>query len=83
MDSEIIDGGPAFPAPMNGPDGSTQHGMTLRDWFAGQALIGAATTIKAASYEEVETQVAPIVARLTYAIADAMLAERHKNQLQG
>lgn len=74
--NNINDGGPAFP--NLGFSGVGGNGMTLRDWFAGQALIGAATTIKAASYEEVETQVAPIVARLTYAIADAMLAERAK-----
>lgn len=30
------DGGPAFPT--NGED--WQPGMTLRDWFAGQALVG-------------------------------------------
>jgi hypothetical protein len=42
--SEINDGGPAFPLPpANMPgcvpfDGHT--GMSLRDWFAGQALAG-------------------------------------------
>ena len=32
------DGGPAFAAPQNGPDGCTQYGMSLRAWLAGQAL---------------------------------------------
>jgi len=30
---------PAFSAPQNGPDGQTQYGMSLRDWFAGKALL--------------------------------------------
>ena len=35
------DGGPAFPVPDSMPgDGQGGHGMTLRDWFAGQALAG-------------------------------------------
>ena len=32
------DGGPAFPRPSNLDD--AQEGMSLRDWFAGQALTG-------------------------------------------
>lgn len=40
--SEINDGGPAFAALGVGPSGDVYHetGMTLRDWFAGQALAG-------------------------------------------
>lgn len=37
------DGGPAFPALeaiTNTGATRVKHGMTLRDWFAGQALIG-------------------------------------------
>lgn len=34
------DGGPAFPA--KDAQGNIQPGMSLRDWFAGQALIGIA-----------------------------------------
>ena len=47
MADQINDGGPAFPYTNPGPDvGPDQHGnagysgMTLRDWFAGQALSG-------------------------------------------
>ena len=42
----LNDGGPAFPIPPVGTgdprDGMSQgsYGMTLRDWFAGQALAG-------------------------------------------
>lgn len=35
--SAINDGGPAFPIPSGG---QPQPGMSLRDWFAGQALAG-------------------------------------------
>lgn len=45
-------------------------GMSLRDWFAGQALNGllASGTVRDASY----------IAKRTYEFADAMLAERNK-----
>lgn len=45
-----IDGGPAFPTPVDeraggpshpiAPTAHQAHGMALRDWFAGQALAG-------------------------------------------
>jgi hypothetical protein len=47
---------------------SHERGMTLRDWFAGQALIGLLTTRPADE----------IVAKWAYSYADAMLAERSK-----
>lgn len=42
-DTEINDGGPAFPSPdwngsWAGPEAN--HGISTRDWFAGQASIG-------------------------------------------
>ena len=37
-DSNIDDGGPAFPITEYGLQGYS--GMSLRDWFAGQALAG-------------------------------------------
>lgn len=37
--AEQTDGGPAFPVP-NDANTNGQEGMTLRDWFAGQALAG-------------------------------------------
>lgn len=38
MSNPINDGGPAFP--NNDAHGCAYTGMTLRDWFAGQALPG-------------------------------------------
>jgi len=42
--SKINDGGPVYPIPSTvTPEGYVQpgwYGMTLRDWFAGQALAG-------------------------------------------
>ena len=63
------DGGPAFPITIIGdPQDIPPHifGMTLRDWFAGQALIGVA---------HLESDEA---ARVAYEHSDAMLQERAK-----
>lgn len=46
-------------------------GMTLRDYFAGQALAGLMATIKS-------DEGAAFLVRAAYATADAMLAERDK-----
>lgn len=40
MTNEIDDGGPAFPQNSNDPYRKHTEGMSLRDWFAGQALAG-------------------------------------------
>jgi hypothetical protein len=75
------DGGPAFPLPN--PRDHTDYlgllipsfaGMTLRDWFAGQALAGIAVT--SATDEDMPT--AQDYAEVAYSMADAMLAERVK-----
>ena len=60
----INDGGPAFPRPMV----AAAPGMTLRDWFAGQALAG---MVKNYSIKE-----AKLLARHCYEHADAMLEAR-------
>lgn len=75
------DGGQAFPSSFVGPYGteSSKGGMTLRDWFAGQALIGLvsdADNLRKLSVNGKE--VAAITARSAYFMADAMLAERAK-----
>ena len=73
-ETKIDDGGPAFPQddyPDRDP-GLDEHpgrGMSLRDWFAGQALVGLLTSHRDSKSVIVET---------AYAVADAMLAERAK-----
>lgn len=56
---------------------STQPGMSLRDWFAGQALVG----LLHRSWDHVAKE--EMVARwaaASYALADALLAERAKGR---
>jgi hypothetical protein len=65
------DSGPAFPA-CNEANVNGTMGMTLRDWFAGQALAGqcAASSLDGHSVTAAER------ARRVYQMADAMLAAR-------
>lgn len=63
------DGGLAFP--MASSDGYAQCGMTIRDYFAGQAL---ATLAKCIADERV-------AAEWCYGMADAMIAARENKPL--
>jgi hypothetical protein len=77
--TKIDDGGPAFPQPNHIVDTDRgreeargwmqDSGMTLRDWFAGQALAG----LLASSENNMPFYV---VAPLAYRHADAMLKAR-------
>jgi hypothetical protein len=67
-------GGPAFPC----EDASRfYHGMSLRDWFAGQALAGVLQVCVSDTLADGETYLQH-VGKNAYRIADAMLAERAK-----
>lgn len=69
--SKKNDGGPAFPrAATILYEG--HKGMSLRDYFAGQALVGlmASTTTDASTWKK--------IAELSYEMAGVMLAERSK-----
>jgi hypothetical protein len=79
----VHNGGPAFPrqavpntARVASEAGErywgAQPGMTLRDWFAGQAITAQDLQIA------IEAPAAAIIARSAYVVADAMLAERAK-----
>jgi hypothetical protein len=70
-------GGAAFQIPhSNEPHAPcAEHGMTLRDWFAGKALVGVIDACKADTREPGETA-GEMFARKSFAVADAMLAAR-------
>lgn len=76
-----VDNPPAFPSVETHPsfDIPMHHfGMTLRDWFAGQALgrlVGNDDTVARASWTANPEE---NLAAWSYRIADAMLAERSK-----
>ena len=70
-------GGPAFPLPeiRRNEAGASYYqsawpGMTLRDWFACQAMVGTLNFPDAPYFEE--------AAKQAYAMADAIIAERTK-----
>lgn len=68
--SETDNGGPAFPVPAIGDQAQLPDtGMSLRDWFAGQALCGLI------SYPNGQAN-CNILAVDSYAMADAMIAAR-------
>ena len=73
--SQIDDGGPAFPRTVTIDDGIDGYreikrdGMTLRDWFAGQALAGLMADGKnSGRFADIASD--------AYDFADAMLAQR-------
>jgi hypothetical protein len=66
MNTAINDGGPAFPISYD------LSGMTLRDWFGGQALAGALQNYTTSKFGCTEKE----VALGAYRYADAMLAAR-------
>lgn len=62
------DGGPAFPV-ASAEAQQLEFGMSLRDWFAGQALVGLLSqTDRAVSANGIAVE--------AYIVADAMLAAR-------
>lgn len=73
------DGGSAFPVPeidgMHGAYPVREPGMSLRDYFAAQAMIGIMST--AGGFDRADRRHS-MVADQAYQFADAMLAERDK-----
>lgn len=71
-------GGAAFPVAA-GPGQQFTQGMSLRDWFAGQAMAAITGSSKSGGWN-IGNQGADnaTIANAAYVIADAMLAEREK-----
>lgn len=67
--TKINDGGAAFPDVHEG-----QTGMSLRDYFAGQALVGLYASVRGPVQTRPEDLA--IDAGVAYSIADALLAAR-------
>ena len=65
MSDKMNDGGAAFPSQWDDKD---NEGMSLRDWFAGQALAGIL------SNPNIENKTFGADASAAFAAADAMLA---------
>lgn len=78
--AQINDGGPAFPVtvPEGYPYSGHQpcDGMTLRDYFAAKAVHGWLSSYGADSRHPADNGTAGEIARLSYEMADAMLAAR-------
>lgn len=77
MTKQINDGGPAFPLPdVFRPDGvhisGGASGMSLRDYFAGQALVGLL------AHDQLWRD--GLMARRAYEFADVMLAARERRE---
>lgn len=89
--SERNDGGTAFPCEQHETQDGTwnqtfEPGMSLRDWFAGQALAGlfASRDLQIAILHD-SAQIGlgafePTMAHAAYKMAEAMLAERRKTK---
>jgi hypothetical protein len=79
--TNIDDGGPAFPRPMVGSGSSNatseQDGMSLRDWFAGQALQGMFAHVAGNHVDEMaDGAIRKPFHKAAYAMADLMLEAR-------
>lgn len=86
MSAQDKDGGPAFPHVNPNYDGNwdkepQRAGMSIRDWFAGQAIAPyMAWSLGEPANDEVNDaeSAAKKYASVAYMIADAMLKEREK-----
>jgi len=81
---QLNDGGPAFSSWPYKPwkhepsinEMNYYSGMTLRDWFAGQALPAVISVTPRGSVDDDDGILKRAAAKVSYDIADAMLRER-------
>jgi hypothetical protein len=75
MSNKIDDGGQAFPIAYPESHSIKVSGMSLRDWFAGQALAGMIEKFDAPLHED---DALYYLAKRAFSQADAMLAAREE-----
>lgn len=79
--SKINDGGPVFPVLVKVGDVATSDGgMSLRDYFAGQALAHLSPHLLTKMHLHGVVPKALDIAALAYEVADAMLAAREEGR---
>ena len=81
MSEPIKDGGPAFPESSSGPYQNGEivpgrPGMTLRDYFAGQAMQGWLSSFDGGALHPVDDDTHGHLAVMSYQVADAMIQTR-------
>lgn len=82
--AKIDNGGPAFPVGHPAAD-EKYHGMSLRDWFAGMALIGLISNSQGvpSDYMRANANEAERLAQIAFCISDAMLSARQNKEKGG
>jgi len=81
MSNPIDNGGPAFPQDGSGYVGVAPQGMSLRDWFAGQALPAChRAAFEYAKMSRGESMSDADIAKRCYDFADAMLLVRKETK---
>jgi hypothetical protein len=80
MSAEFNDGGPAFPSQTTEEGWTKDHfpDMTLRDYFAAEALPAVCSMVNAGTHQRgpADASGADWIATSAYRLADAMLAAR-------
>ena len=76
--SQTNNGGPAFPS--TDAKGFVSDGMSLRDYFAGQALAGILADPERHGFNELHAECEFFIAEDAYIVADAMLVARQKER---
>lgn len=78
--SKVNDGGPAFPVVVPTDFQFAEDGMTLRDWFAGQALTGLLAHQQEDGSGFLHELGPGAAAHQAYRFADAMLRARQSQE---
>ena len=82
MNKPINDGGPVFPFPLKAPERFTsqhQHaGLSIRDYFAGQALAGIRIMTPTGGIEAMSDDMLEKAMSQVWRVTDAMLKAREE-----